>query len=82
MRKFLAKHAATTTGTLSCFDRLLFKAKRSRCRSPGTPIRRCSSATNVRRDPVQAEAAERRDAYLRRQRGTTPPIPTIGSKKP
>ena len=25
MRKFLAKHAATTTGTLSCFDRLLFK---------------------------------------------------------
>jgi integrase len=37
---------------------------------------------NVRRDPVQAEAAERRDAYLRRQRGTTPPIPTIGSKKP
>ena len=24
MRKFLAKHAATTTGTLSCFDRLLF----------------------------------------------------------
>jgi len=37
---------------------------------------------NVRRDPVQAEAAERRDAYLRRQRGTMPPIPTIGSKKP
>src|SRR5262249_46701777 len=37
---------------------------------------------NVRRDPVQAEAAERRDAYLRRQRGTAPPIPTIGSKKP
>jgi hypothetical protein len=25
MRKFLAKHTATTTGTLSCFDRLLFK---------------------------------------------------------
>lgn len=25
MRKFLAKHAAATTGTLSCFDRLLFK---------------------------------------------------------
>ena len=25
MRKFVAKHAATTTGTLSCFDRLLFK---------------------------------------------------------
>src|SRR2546422_2124935 len=25
MRRFLAKHAATTTGTLSCFDRLLFK---------------------------------------------------------
>src|SRR2546428_3252183 len=25
MRKFLAKHAALTTGTLSCFDRLLFK---------------------------------------------------------
>jgi hypothetical protein len=24
MRKFVAKHAATTTGTLSCFDRLLF----------------------------------------------------------
>ena len=25
MRQFLTKHAATTTGTLSCFDRLLFK---------------------------------------------------------
>lgn len=25
MRKVLAKHAATTTGTLSCFDRLLCK---------------------------------------------------------
>jgi hypothetical protein len=25
MRKFVAKHAATTTGRLSCFDRLLFK---------------------------------------------------------
>src|SRR5262245_23223611 len=25
MRKFVAKHAALTTGTLSCFDRLLFK---------------------------------------------------------
>lgn len=25
MRKFLAKHAGTITGTLSCFDRLLFK---------------------------------------------------------
>jgi hypothetical protein len=25
MQKFLATHAATTTGTLSCFDRLLFK---------------------------------------------------------
>jgi len=25
LRKFLAKHAATTTGTLACFDRLLFK---------------------------------------------------------
>ena len=25
MRTFVAKHAATTTGTLSCFDRLLFK---------------------------------------------------------
>jgi integrase len=37
---------------------------------------------NVRRDPVQAEAAERRDAYLRQQRGTTPQVPTIGAKKP
>lgn len=25
MRRFLAKHPAATTGTLSCFDRLLFK---------------------------------------------------------
>src|SRR5512144_679677 len=25
MREFLAKHVATITGTLSCFDRLLFK---------------------------------------------------------
>jgi hypothetical protein len=25
MRKFLAKHAAATTGTVSCFDRVLFK---------------------------------------------------------
>jgi len=25
MRKFLAKHGASITGTLSCFDRLLFK---------------------------------------------------------
>jgi hypothetical protein len=25
MRKFVAKHAAVTTGTLSCFDRVLFK---------------------------------------------------------
>src|SRR5262245_3014085 len=25
MRKFLAKHAATTAGTLACLDRLLFK---------------------------------------------------------
>jgi hypothetical protein len=29
MRKFLAKHAAATTGTLSCFDRLLFKGQLS-----------------------------------------------------
>jgi integrase len=36
---------------------------------------------NVRRDPVQAEAVERRDAYLRQQRGTTPTIPAIGPKK-
>jgi len=36
---------------------------------------------NVRRDPVQAEAAERRDAYLRQQRGTTPSIPAISPKK-
>jgi len=25
MRKFVAKHAAKTTGTLSCFDRVLFR---------------------------------------------------------
>jgi hypothetical protein len=25
MRKFVAKHAAAKTGTLSCFDRVLFK---------------------------------------------------------
>ena len=25
MRKFVGKHAALTTGNLSCFDRLLFK---------------------------------------------------------
>ena len=36
---------------------------------------------NVRRDPVQAEAAERRDAYPRQQRGTTPSIPAISLKK-
>jgi integrase len=36
---------------------------------------------NVRRDPVQAEAAERQAEYLRQQRGTTPTIPAIGPKK-
>ena len=29
MRKFLAKHAAATIGTPSCFDRLLFKGQLS-----------------------------------------------------
>jgi hypothetical protein len=29
MRKFVAKHAALTTGTPSCFDRLLFKGQLS-----------------------------------------------------
>ncbi len=27
MQKFLTKHAASTTGTLSCFDRVLFKGR-------------------------------------------------------
>lgn len=35
---------------------------------------------NVRRDAVQAEAAERRAAYLATQRGTTPAVPSIGKK--
>jgi integrase len=35
---------------------------------------------NVRRDAVQAEAAERRAAYLAAQRGTTPPVPSISKK--
>lgn len=30
MRKFIAKHAAATTGTLSGFDRLLFKGHLAR----------------------------------------------------
>jgi integrase len=33
---------------------------------------------NVPRDAVQAEAAERLDAYLEMQRGTTPTVPVIG----
>ena len=35
MRKVLAKHAAATTGTLSCFDRLLFKGHLSLGYPPG-----------------------------------------------
>ena len=38
MRKFLAKHAAATTGTLSCFDRLLFFPNTSAVKpAPGMP---------------------------------------------
>ena len=35
---------------------------------------------NVRRDAVQAEAAERRNAYLAAQRGTTRAVPSIAQK--
>jgi integrase len=35
---------------------------------------------NVRRDPVQVEAAERRAAYLASQRGTTSSVPRVGKK--
>jgi integrase len=35
---------------------------------------------NVRRDAVQADAASLRDAYLARQRGTTPAVPSIRKK--
>jgi integrase len=36
---------------------------------------------NLRRDSVQAEAAERRTAYLAAQRGTTPSVPSIATPK-
>jgi integrase len=36
---------------------------------------------NVRRDAVQADALSRRAEYLAAQRGTTPAVPTIGTKK-
>jgi hypothetical protein len=36
---------------------------------------------NVRRDAVQAEAAERRNAYLATQRGTMPAAPSIAKKR-
>jgi len=36
---------------------------------------------NVRRDAVQAEAAERRAAYLAAQRGATPAVPAIPKAK-
>jgi hypothetical protein len=35
---------------------------------------------NVRRDAVQAEAAERRNAYLAAHRGTTPAVTSIAKK--
>jgi len=35
---------------------------------------------NIRRDAVQADAAERRAAYLATQRGTTPAVPSISKK--
>jgi len=35
---------------------------------------------NVRRDAVQDEAAERRNAYVATQRGTTPAVPSIRNK--
>jgi hypothetical protein len=35
----------------------------------------------VRRDAAQAEALERKNAYLAAQRGTTPAVPSIGEKK-
>jgi integrase len=35
---------------------------------------------HVRRDAAQAEAAERRNAYLAAQRGTTPAVPSIAKK--
>jgi integrase len=35
---------------------------------------------NIRRDAVQADAAAKRDEYLRAQRGTTSSLPTIGKK--
>lgn len=35
---------------------------------------------NVRRDAVQAEAAERRSAYLAGPRGTAPTVPSIAKK--
>jgi hypothetical protein len=34
----------------------------------------------VRRDAVQDEAAERRNAYVATQRGTTPAVPSIRNK--
>ena len=36
---------------------------------------------NLRRDSVQAEAADRRDAYLAAQRGVTPRVPSIATTK-
>jgi hypothetical protein len=36
---------------------------------------------NLRRDSVQAEAAERRTAYLAAQRGTRPRVPSIATPK-
>ena len=35
---------------------------------------------NIRRDAVQAEAAERRNTYLAGQRGTAPTVPSIAKK--
>jgi integrase len=36
---------------------------------------------HVRRDAAQAEALERKNAYLAAQRGTTPAVPSIGKTK-
>jgi hypothetical protein len=47
--KFLAKHAAVTTGTLSCFDRLLFKGHLALGYDMGADFRWGEQRTNTPR---------------------------------
>jgi hypothetical protein len=62
MRKFLAKHAAATIGTRSCFDRLFFKGQLSLGYPQGWRIASTTKACSSSRSSPSCSAKRSRSA--------------------